>query len=907
MSDRSESRSSRRRFLKYKLATGATLALAGCNYDTNSNPDVDFGFDPSGQTISGRIKTVDEEGISGATVAVMGVVAKVASLQTPITQPVSNAQARVLAADESANDGRFQLEIAQLDDREVLLTDVAGPVTSIVAQVPGQEHGWFGAKTIDSPEELQSEQKITLRHELLYTSQDELQSTDISIWRTIHTAGSSEAPSEQSLSVELRGRPYHHPLGSSEVDFEPYYRSSIIRGQVGIQFPDDVPDQLLVAYPDADDQWFSARLASPEDNSPAGDNPTKWWESNKTEWKAGDLQGGEEGLTISQIFADTVGRQLLSPLYEFYEQNGFSPQTHEDRMELLLNDEGLILPDATDEILNFLTSVGGTALADAGIAVEAAAWLTNAGLYANDQISIPIDTDDPQYAGNNWRPDDEGPNHYDTVSASWINEGTVGWPPAVVHRVDVEINAEAEVNRHPIVFKSGWISGHWPGTYDVSRASGRLSHGLNIDFAKVGPSDSKTGDPQPPETPTETPSETITGQWPQRLADAQNTGYSPTSGASGSLQNIWSFNADEYYEQFFGAHYAPVTDGRYIYVCTEYGPLVALSPDGSPAWRFSEPRAPNGVEPAGIAVDDERVYMTMQETYTPAVSDRPAVYAVSTDDGSVDWRYRFPELEFGGRSSRLGPPTLADDTLYIFGVASDAEPEGKSPLVALDAESGEIRWRVAVPGVWDFSDYAPVATDDKVLVNTRDNFSAYQRSDGTKLWTFEIKGPSRVVAAQGTALVQGRLSDMEDSGMLAYDLAVAEQSGESAARQWRALTDPAVELDKITVDPVDGTVYATATDSLESDQLHAIDLQDGRRLNSYTHESVGAGGDPIMSPVLTEDIVYFGDPYGTLVGLDRKTGTPRFEVEHGGINYFPIATGTELYTTSSQLRAWKEN
>jgi outer membrane protein assembly factor BamB len=819
------------------------------------------------------VLTVADDPVPGVTVVVLGVVRP--------TVAGDGISTRALASGETDSRGRFDLSVT-VEDGE-LLTHGNAPAAVLVAQFeegftdsafgarPGR---WFGTTGLGA-DALTGETEVRLDHELLYGGWDTpFDGTDVTAWRQLDRS----EPSRQRLGLEVRGRPLRN--GAE-------YEREWGRGQLSVMLPDDRPEAVRVAYPGSNRfQPDYATTAALEDGRLWGE-PTA----------VGAAGGGWSRFSIAAAYAEAADGPLAAPLVALFGADSFSALTDERRRQF---ESGTVWSELDDELQGLFISVFGQVAGDLGTAVSAASVAKDAVEYAYDQLDVPKSESDPGYVGNGGGSRDWDPNRFDTVPGSWP---AVPDQQAVTHRLDVTADTERAANRQPVRLQGAW---------ETEADGARLDLGFSVDFARTGPDltaaegESETATPSETPTPTATPTASIAGRWAQRAADAGNTGYSPTTGPDGELEQAWSFNAGGYYDPLFGAHYAPVTDGERLYVPTEYGPLLAVRPDGSPEWRFSEPRAPNGVEPAGIAVDDERVYMTMQETTTPAVSDRPAVYAVSKADGSPDWRYWFPDIEFSGRSSRLAPPTLAGDTLFVFGLAEDADPAGRSPLLALDPASGEVRWRVEVPGVWGFTDFAPAVADGAVLVHTRNRLSAYRPADGEQLWSFEVQGVSRVVTAGETALVLGTPPDVEGSGVLAYDLAASGSPAESEARRWAAFTDdPTVELDQLTVDPEEGVVYVTQKGSLEPDRLHALDLADGRLRDSYTRESVGAGGDPLVHPVLTEDVVYFGDPYGTLVGIDQATGETRFEVEHGGIDSYPVAVGSHLYTAGERLRAWK--
>jgi len=878
---------SRRRVLKTGLSVGV-VSLAGCS---GGDDDDQPGDDDGETTYSGAVLDVRDEGVADATVAAMATI--------DVDGAYSN---RVIASGETDADGQFEIPVGRFDpDEETLVRHTSSIDVVLLAQWQPDDESfvdvtttgtWFGQRLIsgsnvsgpDAPPVpgTETEHTVRMNRQTLFNGWgSSLTDTDATIWRTV----SADDPTRQSISTEVRGVPNTVPgLGGAHVPLSD--------GELALQLPDDQFGDIRVNYPS--DQEFRPRWAKPSQET---NEEAKWFNVRND-----GVEPNWETYSLASAYESAVDQPFIPPLYAFFDGQSFSPLTDEQREAVGEQQPGQF-EQVDEDIVKLFASLAGRKLGDIGTAMSAVDLADKSVSYAYDTFNIPRQEDEPQFLGNADGPEMDG-NTYDSVTVSWPTAEPGQRPPAVVQQTALRVSTDGQANLHPLVVRGVWRN------EEGGNPDARFEHGMVVDFATVTPATPADGEADDEEE-TEGDEEAeqtaaIAGRWPQRLSDSRNTGYSPTSVGSATLEERWSFDAADEYDGFFGEHYSPVTDGDLLYVCTAYGPLVALEPDGSPVWQFTEPRGPNGVEPTGLAVDGERVYMTMDETTTPSVDGRPAIYTVFKDDGEPDWRYRFPDLEFSDRYSAVSQPTVRDGLLYVFGYNPRAFEDAVSPLVAIDVDSREVEWRQEVTAVSRFSDnrFASAVANGAVFVKTRDKMHAYDATTGEPLWESDVTaGASRVVVRGDTALVLGSPPDTEDSGLLGYD--ISNVSEEVLSHEWTALTDPDIDPGKVSVAPDSGVAYVTDPDSLDPDRLHVVNTATGEHLDAYTHESVGAGGDGLVFPAVTEDIVYFGDPYGTIVGIDRGTGEAQFQLEHGGVRTYPLAVGDQLYTAGEELRAWK--
>lgn len=899
----------RRQFLKTGLTVGTAATLAGCPGPGGSDGGTEDGpgGDQPGSALSysGEIRDVEGNPVPDATVAALATIERDGTYSN-----------RVIASGRSNDDGQFDIPLRDADPTEVNLVRHSSRIDVVLVaqyQLPDNTVGtarspddtWFGRYSIsgstvsgsDPPPVpgIEGEYTIRLKHQVLFNGRElspesSLETTDTTVWRTIDP----DDPSAQQLSVEVRGFPLAGPVGL-DVRHVP-----LSDGELSIQLPDNVSQDVRVDYPSDSEQFFEPRWAAPyrEDETEA-----KWFNVGDADW---------EQYSVGTAFREVVGEPLGAPLFEFFGGQAFTSLT-DDRRSAVTPDGESRFEQVDEDIANMFVGMVGGRLGDIGKAIDSFQLANDLVSYAYDAFDLPEDTTDPQFLGNADRPDID-PNAYDTVTASWPDPVDDERPPAVVHRTPLRVSADGEANLQTVN-----VVGFWR-TDAQSDGGARFEHALDVDFTRLRPGtygdgesdpeedddDEETGDGQP----------ALSGEWTQPLADAANASYLSGSGPTGVPEQEWEFTAEEF-DGSFGSYSAPVTDGELFYVPTEYGPLFALEPDGSVRWVFTEPRVTNGLEPSGVAVDGNRVYMTMADTISASIEQAlPAVYAVSREDGSLDdgWTYTFPDHEFSSFSA-VARPTVANGLVYVYGIdpRESTGVTGSSPLVALDADTGREVWRQTVTGVIDDeakrrARYPPAVTDTAVYLNTRDRLHAYDASSGDLLWESDdegVAGFSPVTVVGDTAVLIGSPPGSGPStGVVGYD--VSDVASGTVARSWTAFGDSfEVTPADLAVDPTTKTAYVTESESLGSDKLHVLDIETGDvRSEPYATDSVDAGGDSLLIPTVTDDTVYFADPYGTLVGFDRDSGDVAVELEHGGTSGITV-TNNRIVVGGDTLRSYR--
>lgn len=156
-------------------------------------------------------------------------------------------------------------------------------------------------------------------------------------------------------------------------------------------------------------------------------------------------------------------------------------------------------------------------------------------------------------------------------------------------------------------------------------------------------------------------------EWRAQRFDAANSGYSANGDAPREVPSVLGE-----LDQSVGQAVDPLFSGDPAYFLTDDGTVLAVdAASGERQWEthsVGAPRVPEAV------VDDSVV---------AARSLDGRVFGVSRSDGSLGDPFSFGAAGFG--LTPAGGPTAVGDTVYV---GSD-----DSTLYALDAESGDLRWR----------------------------------------------------------------------------------------------------------------------------------------------------------------------------------------------------------------------
>lgn len=197
---------------------------------------------------------------------------------------------------------------------------------------------------------------------------------------------------------------------------------------------------------------------------------------------------------------------------------------------------------------------------------------------------------------------------------------------------------------------------------------------------------------------------------------------------------------------------APQVEGPDVFVATRSGSVVAVDGDtGEAQWRFQTGERAMA-EPV---VDGGLVYVS---TEVPG-SGGGHVFALDARTGGEQWR-------FATTAQLVGSLAVADGAVYL----------SSGDVVALDAVTGEIRWRQAVVGAGIVA-----AGADVVVVSTPTGLVALDAAGGGPQWLLPTPAPP-----QGSPSVAGDVVVTDDGAGALVGLDPAD-----GAERWRA---PAARL-----------------------------------------------------------------------------------------------------------------
>lgn len=184
--------------------------------------------------------------------------------------------------------------------------------------------------------------------------------------------------------------------------------------------------------------------------------------------------------------------------------------------------------------------------------------------------------------------------------------------------------------------------------------------------------------------------------------------FEPNNLGAGKYEAVWA---------------APTVVDDTVYVGPKTGYMTALdAADGSLRW---EEYMYGWIEAAPAVTDDT--------VYVPVGSGEGAVVALDRDDGTEQWRYHVP----GAYSQVDAAPTVHRGRVVV---GATVWPEGEDSswpeLFCLDAESGDLEWRLESSGGFDHT----VAVRDETIYVLSDALYALDLADGSEQWEADTSG-----------------------------------------------------------------------------------------------------------------------------------------------------------------------
>jgi len=300
---------------------------------------------------------------------------------------------------------------------------------------------------------------------------------------------------------------------------------------------------------------------------------------------------------------------------------------------------------------------------------------------------------------------------------------------------------------------------------------------------------------------------------------------------------------------------SPVMQGNVLFFGSDDGNVYAVDArDGRQLWK----RATGGAVSATPAVAGDTVYVG---------SFDGRFYALNARTGAPRWRFntagerRFEAKGLHGMAPKtqtffdpfdvfLSSPVVAEGAVY-FG-------SGDGHLYALDAASGELRWKFATGDVVHAS---PAYANGVLYVGSFDSrLYAVDARTGKEVWRFQggedPLAHNQVGFQSSPAVVDGVVyTGCRDSNLYAIDAATGKEKWHvNNAGSW-VISSPAVVNGKV--------LYATSDSSL----FHVVDAADGKSLvrqstKAYVFSSPSVAGGVVLTGILN----------GTLEARDLASG-----------------------------------
>ena len=307
---------------------------------------------------------------------------------------------------------------------------------------------------------------------------------------------------------------------------------------------------------------------------------------------------------------------------------------------------------------------------------------------------------------------------------------------------------------------------------------------------------------------------------------------------------------------------SPVTLGGVIYFGSDDGYVYAVdAASGRQVWR----RGTNGPVSATPAIDHGVLYIGSYDG---------KFYALDLRTGAPKWKFQTGgERQFEAKGLNgwqpknqtipdpfdiyLSSPVVVNGTVY-FG-------SGDGNLYALDANSGDLRWKFAAGDVVHAS---PAYADGVVYVGSWDSyFYALDATTGKEKWRFhggedplihnQVGFQSSPSVANGVVYTGCR-----DSNVYAIDAATGKEKWHFNNNGSWVNATPAV---------TQGKVFFTTSDSA---LYHVVDAATGKAVLQQEGKAY-----MFASPAIAGDVVYLGVTNGTLEARDFNSGNLLWEFQ----------------------------
>lgn len=263
---------------------------------------------------------------------------------------------------------------------------------------------------------------------------------------------------------------------------------------------------------------------------------------------------------------------------------------------------------------------------------------------------------------------------------------------------------------------------------------------------------------------------------------------------------------------------------------------------GRAAWHFGE-------FTTGPVVADGAVYAAGRgHAADGRVSD--AVYALDADTGEERWRASFEDAWFER-------PAVANGTVYVFG--------SEDVLYALDAGTGEERWRYA--GATNVE--TPTVTDGTVYCGGREKLVALDAETGEVRWRYDAEGG----IARSPSVRGGRVFAGEGTWRSGVHPRLHAFDAETGERRWSRRLPDDCELFRTAPTAADGAVYVGGGSHDIDDgrgRVVALDAVSGERTWTWV------GDEPMNRAMALAHGTLYVPVKGAFTALDAETGEVRW-------------------------------
>lgn len=310
-----------------------------------------------------------------------------------------------------------------------------------------------------------------------------------------------------------------------------------------------------------------------------------------------------------------------------------------------------------------------------------------------------------------------------------------------------------------------------------------------------------------------------------------------------------------------------VSSASFIAVTAQRSPAVASTDWSSDRADSGRTSATNDTASAPYATEDWNTSFDARAESVPAIVDGTAYVSVTTDaDLPATGRVVAYDTESGEKQwtsekvgAATGSPAVANGTVYVATRGTEADGyEDNGGLYALDAETGEVRWRAESAPRGD-----PIVHDGIVYVGS----TAYDAETGERLWY----SSKRIIGVVG------------DTAYAQNGSTVAAMDADDGSVEWSAPMPTSAEAHKVegavtsehiflTIDTDDDTqpIYALSTDDGSVEWKRSVPREGKEHENLISAPAVKDGS--VYISTRSDDESEYNQEVGTVYALDTETG-----------------------------------